>query len=304
MRQPTASRAPVRIGKYKNVVSFLRLLDGCAKVVHFLSASLGPPRDNDVNAVFAGSRELIENLAGWVLATRQCEKNIVVGIVKRGEGREILLEPRLDALDRTNQRDARRVEPRMAPNPPLCHAQPAQPVPKVVHSLQDLFHDQEVEECKQHGWPPCFSVPGGAYQITLAARHGAARIRIGAYSIRTLARHREAHRFRVTPRNIRLATGWSALNAGINFHFEVEPMSPSSTCPLPSISADRTFPAESITSFKFDSDCANPSSYAVNGGGRCMRMGLGGVISSWGVTSLGVTPGVAATMVVASKIFA
>ncbi len=91
MRQPTASRAPVRIGKYKNVVSFLRLLHGCAKVVHFLSASLGPPRDNDVNAVFAGSRELVENLAGWVLATRQCEKNIVVGIVKRCEGREILL---------------------------------------------------------------------------------------------------------------------------------------------------------------------------------------------------------------------
>src|ERR1700730_4709514 len=101
--------------------------------------------------MFACGGELIEDLARRIFPTCHREENFVVGIIERCEGGEILLEPGLDALDRTDQGDARLVETAMAPNPALRHVKPAQPIPEVMQSLQDLFNDQEIEQCK-HGW--------------------------------------------------------------------------------------------------------------------------------------------------------
>src|ERR1700730_1550752 len=101
--------------------------------------------------MFACGGELIEDLAIRIFCTCHREENFVVGIIERCEGGEILLESGLDALDRTEQGDARLVETAMAPNPALRHVKPAQPIPEVMQSLQDLFNDQEIEQCK-HGW--------------------------------------------------------------------------------------------------------------------------------------------------------
>ncbi len=152
VRQPVASWASVRIAKNKNVISLLGLLHGCAKVIHFFAASFGTSGDYDVSLALAGSRQFVENLAGRVLAAGHGEKNVVIGIIKRRERGQILLEPRLHAFYGTNQGNARRVKASVAANPPLRHAQPAQPVPQIVEPLQDLLHNEEVEECK-HGWP-------------------------------------------------------------------------------------------------------------------------------------------------------
>src|SRR6202011_4483384 len=103
MRQPAAPRASVGVAKNKNVVSLLRLLYGRAKVVHFFAASFRTPGDYDVNFVFAGSREFVENLAGGVLAACHREKNVIIGIIKRSERSQIFLEPGLDAFDGANQ---------------------------------------------------------------------------------------------------------------------------------------------------------------------------------------------------------
>lgn len=112
---------------------------------------------------------------------------------------------------------------------------------------------------------------------------------------RLVSARRGVYCLRETARRILLATARPPLNAGMNFHpvaAWIRSASPDLVFPVGS--ADRTFPAESITSSMSNSACGKPCSGLPNRGGRHSRIGSGGITA-------GLLP---ADPLVASKIVA
>ena len=117
----------------------------------------------------------------------------------------------------------------------------------------------------------------------------------------------ETHRLSETPRKIWLATGWPLLNAGINFQFAVDFRRPA----LHRLNISQDFHGANFTGgidHQFpsaDSDCASSISYMRHWRRTLHQIGFGrrNFLLKLHAT-LGVSPGVADTTTVPSKIFA
>ena len=99
-REPASAGTPVGIRKNVNVEPLRGLQNRRAKVIHFLSAIVRPPGNHDVNFVLAGRGDALDDFTRRIIGARHREENLVIGIIKGCQRRNVLFEPRLGALHR------------------------------------------------------------------------------------------------------------------------------------------------------------------------------------------------------------
>src|SRR5258708_40135585 len=115
-------------------------------IVYFFSAPFRPVRNDHVRRRLGFLRHALHRAIRGIGGGCQDEKDLVVTIIKFSQREEIAFQPWFYAFARTQHRDARRSESRIALHPPPRVLHPAQPMPHLVHTNAYLKDGQVIEQ--------------------------------------------------------------------------------------------------------------------------------------------------------------